>query len=292
MSAQAHPRRHALLRQRKDRLFQVVAIVATGVAIAMLALLLADVARRGIGGLDLSLFTNYPSRFPEQAGLKSALVGSVFVIGLTAVFALPLGIAAAVYLEEIAPNSWLKSVIQTNIANLAGVPSIVYGLLGLEVFVRAMQLERSVITGALTLALLILPIIIIVSQEGLRAIPASFREASYALGGTKLQTIGRVVLPMAFPSMLTGTILALSRAIGETAPLITIGALTFIAFLPDGLRAPFTVLPIQIFNWISRPQAGFHERAAAGIIVLLAVLLLMNAVAIILRNRYQRRAQW
>ena len=292
MSATASPKRHALLRKRKDIAFQVVAVVATSIAIAMLVLLLVDVARRGFGGLDLSLFTNYPSRFPDQAGLKSALVGSVFVIGLTAAFALPLGIAAAVYLEEIAPNSWLKAIIQTNISNLAGVPSIVYGLLGLEVFVRAMQLDRSIITGALTLTLLILPIIIIATQEGLRAIPSSFREASYALGGTKLQTIGAVVLPMALPSMLTGTILALSRAIGETAPLITIGALTFIAFLPDGLRAPFTVLPIQIFNWISRPQAGFHERAAAGILVLLAVLLLMNAAAIILRNRYQRRAQW
>jgi len=285
-------KRRSLLRQRKDLGFQVVAILATGIAIVMLAALLVDVGRRGIGGLDWSLFTNFPSRFPDQAGLKSALVGSLYVISLTAVLALPIGVAAAVYLEELAPNSWFKSVIQTNISNLAGVPSIVYGLLGLEVFVRVMQFDRSVISGALTLTLLVLPIIIITSQEGLRAVPTSFREASYALGATKLQTVGSVVMPMALPTMLTGAILALSRAIGETAPLITIGALTFIAFLPDSLRAPFTVLPIQIFNWLSRPQAGFHERAAAGIMVLLAVLLLMNAAAIILRNKYQRRGNW
>jgi phosphate transport system permease protein len=213
------------------------------------------------------------------------------VIGLTAVIAFPVGVAAAVYLEEYAGRGWFSTVIQTNINNLAGVPSIVYGLLGLGLFVRTLHFERSVLAGALTMALLVLPIIIIASQEAIKAVPPSLREAAYGLGATKFQTTWLVVFPMALPGVLTGTILALSRAIGETAPLITIGALTFIAFLPDGFDSPFTVLPIQIFNWISRPQTAFHEKAAAGIIVLLVVLLAMNAAAIFLRNRYQRRVE-
>lgn len=280
--------RHRLLRKRTDTAFQVIAIVATLIGIAALIVLLTDVGRRGIGALNWSFLTNYPSRFPDQAGIKSALVGTLFIMGLTTAIAFPIGVAAAIYLEEIARRNWFTTIIQTNIVNLAGVPSIIYGLLGLGLFVRTLQLDRSVISGALTLSLLVLPIIIIAAQEAVRAVPFSYREASYALGATRLQTIWAVVLPMAMPGILTGTILALSRAIGETAPLITIGALTFIAFLPTGFTSPFTVLPIQIFNWISRPQAAFHERAAAGIIVLLAILLLMNATAIILRNRYRR----
>lgn len=291
MSAQGVFDRRLAARKRKDKLFQVVAVIALGIALGVLVTLLADVARRGAGAFDWSLFTNFPSRFPDQAGLKSALVGTFFVLGLTAAIAVPIGIGAAVFLEELAPNNKLKTFIQTNIANLAGVPSIVYGLLGLELFVRAMKLERSVMAGALTLALLVLPIIIISAQEGLRTVPRTLRDAAYALGATKLQAIWGVVLPRAMPAMLTGIILALSRAIGETAPLIMIGALTFIAFLPDSVLAPFTVLPIQIFNWISRPQAGFHDRAAAGILVLLMVLLFMNAVAIFLRARLQKHAQ-
>jgi phosphate transport system permease protein len=262
------------------------------VAILALLVLLTDIFRRGVGALSWEFLTSFPSRFPEQAGIKSALWGSIWLIGLTALFSFPIGVAAAIYLHEFAANNWLTTIIQTNISNLAGVPSIIYGLLGLELFVRAMQLERSIIAGALTMTLLVLPIIIVASQEALRAVPDSIREGSYALGATKVETIWHHVLPLALPGMLTGTILALSRAIGETAPLITIGALTFVAFVPDSLRSPFTVLPIQIFNWVSRPQAGFHERAAAAIIVLLVLLLAMNAAAIYLRNKYQRKAAW
>jgi len=280
------------LRNRKDRAFAIVGLVATLVGIVMLAVLLIDIAQDGLGALSWTFLTSFPSRFPDQAGILSALAGTLWVITLTAAFAFPVGVAAAVYLEEYAARTWFSSIIQTNINNLAGVPSIVYGLLGLGLFVRMLQLERSVLAGGLTMALLVLPIIIIASQEAIRAVPPSFREAAYGLGATKFQTTWLIVFPSALSGILTGTILALSRAIGETAPLITIGALTFIAFLPDGLKSPFTVLPIQIFNWISRPQAAFHEKAAAGIIVLLVVLLAMNAAAILLRNKYQRRVEW
>jgi phosphate transport system permease protein len=285
-------RRRLRLRRQRDWLFRWTGLLATVVGLIALLVLLFDVARRGLGALDWTFLTSYPSRFPEQAGVRSALFGTFWVIGLTALIALPLGLGAAVYLEEYARRTWFQTLVQTNINNLAGVPSIIYGLLGLEIFVRTLGLGRSVIAGALTLALLILPIIIVATQEALRAVPSSFREAAYALGATRLQTTWRVVLPIALPGILTGTILALSRAIGETAPLITIGALTFVAFVPDSIFSPFTVLPIQIFNWVSRPQAAFHERAAAAIIVLLAVLLTMNAAAIYLRNRFQRRVEW
>jgi phosphate transport system permease protein len=210
------------------------------------------------------------------------------MMGFTALFAVPIGLGAAIYLEEYAPRNWLTRVIQTNIANLAGVPSIVYGLLGLALFVRALELERSVLAGSLTMALLVLPIIIIASQEALRAVPSSIREASYAVGATRAQTVFYQVVPSALPGMMTGIILALSRAIGETAPLIMIGALLFVPFTPSGPMDRFTVLPIQIFNWASRPQEAFQENAAAAIIVLLAVLLTMNSIAIIVRNRFQR----
>lgn len=279
-------------RKRRGRLFEVLSLIATLVGILALLILLTDILSRGLGALNWDFISSFPSRFPEQAGIKSALWGSIWLLGLTAAFSFPIGVSAAVYLNEFASRNWLNTIIQTNISNLAGVPSIIYGLLGLELFVRAMQLERSVIAGALTMTLLVLPLIIVASQEALRAVPGSIREGSYALGATKVETIWHQVLPLALPGILTGTILALSRAIGETAPLITIGALTFVAFVPDGLLSRFTVLPIQIFNWVSRPQAGFHERAAAGIIVLLVLLLAMNAGAIFLRNRYQRRASW
>lgn len=289
---QALPSQQLRARKLRGRVFEVVSLAATLVAILVLLVLLADVFRRGAGALSWDFINSFPSRFPEQAGIKSALIGTMWLMGLTAAFAFPIGVSAAIYLHEYAPRNWLATVIQTNISNLAGVPSIIYGLLGLELFVRAMQLERSVISGALTMTLLVLPIIIVASQEALRAVPDSIREGSYALGATKVETIWHHVLPLALPGILTGTILALSRAIGETAPLITIGALTFVAFTPENLRSPFTALPIQIFNWISRPQAGFHERAAAGIIVLLVLLLAMNAAAILLRNKYQRKAAW
>nr|MBA3948697.1 phosphate ABC transporter permease PstA [Acidobacteriota bacterium] len=221
-------------------------------------------------------------------GIWHALVGSVYVIGLTAAITIPAGIGAAIHLEEYSSGGRLSRIIEINISNLAGVPSIIYGLLGLGLFVRWMNLGPSVLAGALTLSLLVLPVVILSTREALRAVPKSLREGSYALGATKWQTIWHQVLPSAVPGILTGLILALSRAIGETAPLITLGALTYVAFTPESIWSPFTVLPIQIFNWVSRPQAAFAENAAAGIIVLLVLLLAMNAVAIVVRDRFQR----
>jgi phosphate transport system permease protein len=276
-------------RHRIGVVFQVICIGSIGFSIFTLALLLFDVAKDGAGWLSLDLLTHYPSRIPARAGIKSAILGTLWMMGLTALFSFPIGVGAAVYLEEYAPKHWLTRILQTNIANLAGVPSIVYGILGLAIFVRFAGLGRSVIAGALTLALLVLPVIIIASQEAIKAVPGSLREASYGIGATKWQTIRYHVFPVALPGILTGTILSLSRAIGETAPLIMIGALTFIAFPPTSPMDPFTVLPIQIFNWTAKPQREFHELAAAAIIVLLVLLLVMNAAAIFLRNRYQKR---
>jgi phosphate transport system permease protein len=281
-----------LLKRQKlgDGLFQVVAVFGVALALATLGALIADALVDGLPRIDWKFLTSFPSRKPAQAGIFSALVGSVYLITLTAVVAVPIGVAAAVYLEEYTnQSSRLSRIIEVNVANLAGVPSIIYGLLGLELYVRAMRLERSLLAGALTLALLVLPIVIIASREAIRAVPGTIREAAYALGATQWQTTKDHVLPLAFPGILTGIILAVSRAIGETAPLITIGALTYVAFVPDGLFSPFTALPIQLFNWVSRPQAGFHINAAAGIVVLLAVTLLLNALAIFLRNRYQKQ---
>jgi phosphate transport system permease protein len=229
-----------------------------------------------------------PSRIPARAGIKAALVGSLWMLALTALIAFPLSVGAAIYLEEYARRNWISRIIQTNIANLAGVPSIVYGILGLALFVRALSLGRSLLSGALTLSLLILPVIILASQEAIRAVPDSIRQAAYGLGATRWQAVRLQVLPMALPGILTGTILALSRAVGETAPLVMIGALSFVAFTPKGPLDQFTVLPLQIFNWVSRPQEEFRQLAAGAIIVLLVMLLLMNAGAILLRNRYQR----
>jgi phosphate transport system permease protein len=279
-------------REATGRLFHGLALAATCLGIATLVVLLLDVFLRGWPTLTLEFLQNFPSRFPNQAGIAAALAGSIWLIGLTAAFALPIGVAAGVWREEYAGRSWLARVIEVNISNLAGVPSIIYGLLGLGLFVRTLDLGRSVIAGSLTMALLVLPIIIINTREALRAVPSSQREAAYAMGATRSQVVGTIVLPAAVPGILTGLILALSRAIGETAPLITIGALTFVAFAPDGPFSPFTVLPIQIFNWVSRPQAGFHAIAASAIIVLLVVLLTMNALAIVLRDRFRRKVQW
>ncbi len=271
--------------------FLLLCVLATGVGIAALAVLLVDIAREGFGRLSWDFVNSFPSRKPEQAGIKAALWGTIWMMGFTAAFAIPIGVGAAIYLEEYARRNWLTRVIQTNIANLAGVPSIVYGILGLALFVRAMDLGRSVLAGSLTMALLVLPIVVIASQEALRAVPSSIREGAYALGASRWQVTSRQVLPAAFPGILTGIILALSRAIGETAPLIMIGALLFVPFTPSGPMDRFTALPIQIYNWTSRPQEAFQENAAAGIIVLLVVLLTMNSVAIILRNRFQARSR-
>ena len=262
------------LSRTREHIFVSLCLAAIALPLIVLLVLIGDVVMDGAQRIGWDFLTSYPSRKPELAGILPALVGSVYVIGLTGIIALPLGVGAAIYLEEYGTDSWLAQIIEVNIANLAGVPSIIYGLLGLELFVRASGMGRSVIAGACTMALLILPIIIIASREALRTVPFSLREGALALGASRWQTIWQVVLPMAFPGILTGSILAMSRAIGETAPLIMMGALTYIAFLPTGLDSPFTVLPTD---------------AAAGIMVLLVTLLLLNALAIYLRNRLQRR---
>lgn len=282
-------RRTLANRKRAGQVFAALSLAASLVGLLALGVLLLDVSSKSWGWLDWQFLTSFPSRKAESAGILSSLVGSLYLVALVALFSFPIGVAAAVYLEEYAPKNWFTDLIQTNIANLAGVPSIVYGLLGLGIFVRTFGLGRSILAGALTMTLLVLPTIIIAAREAIRAVPSSLRQASLALGCTPWQTTWHVVLPLAFPGILTGTILALSRAIGETAPLITIGALTYIAFLPRSVMDQFTVLPIQIFNWTSRPQAEFRMIAAAGIVVLLVVLLSANALAIVLRDRLQKR---
>ncbi|HEX2340148.1 MAG TPA: phosphate ABC transporter permease PstA [Vicinamibacterales bacterium] len=276
-------------RYHADRAFAVLGLLGLLAALAALAALLLDVIADGAPHLSWQFLTSYPSRFAASAGILPAILGTFYVIVLTALMAVPVGVAAAVYLEEYGAQGRLGRIIEINIANLAGVPSIVYGLLGLGLFVRALSLGRSVVAGAATLALLVLPVVILATREALRAVPKTLREGSYALGATKWQTTQLQVLPAALPGILTGIILALSRAIGETAPLIIVGAVAYVRFVPDSLWSPFTVLPIQIFNWVSRPQAGFAANAAAGILVLLVMLLLMNGAAIFVRDRYQRR---
>ena len=276
-------------RARKATIFKTLLFAAVGFTIAMLGVLIGTTLIDGWGYLGWDLITNLPSRRPENAGLYVALWGTISVIGLTLLFAFPVGVGAAVYLEEYGPKNRLTRLLQLNISNLAGVPSIVYGLLGLGIFAGWLALGRTLITGALTMALLILPIIIIAAQEALKAVPPSLREAAYGLGATKWQVTWHHVLPSAIPGILTGTILAVSRAIGETAPLLVAGASAFLLFKPTGLDSNYTVLPMQIYNWTSRPQQEFRELAAAGIIVLLAVLLVLNSVAIIIRQRYSRK---
>jgi phosphate transport system permease protein len=292
-------------RRRRDAMFAVVGLLATFVGMITLAALMIDLAIAGAGRLSIDFFTAFPSRFAARAGILSAWVGTTLVMVVTALTAVPLGIAAGVYLEEYAAKNWITAIIEINIANLAGVPSIIYGLMALGLFVYQLQLGQSILTAGLTLALLILPIVIVTTRESIRAIPNSIREAAYALGATKWRTIRDHVLPYATGGILTGVIIALSRAIGETAPLITIGALTFIAFLPDSpislafpfisfdwLMSPFTVMPIQMFNWVSRPQQEFHLNAAATGLVLMVMTLCMNAVAIYFRYRFRKRIKW
>jgi phosphate transport system permease protein len=279
------------IRKANDTIIYVLSLIGIIVGLVSLVVLLYDSFTDGLPWLSFQFLTSFPSRFPDQAGLIAALTGSIWVIGLTALISFPLGIGAALYLEEYAKQNWFTSFIQLNIANLAGVPSIVYGILGLGLFVRSMALGRSVLAGALTMTLLILPVIIIASREAIRSIPNSHREGAYALGASQWLVTRRIVLSEAFPGILTGTILSLSRAIGESAPMIAIAALVYVRFVPSGPLDRFTVLPIQIFNWMSLPQNDFRGLAAAGIIVLLAVLLTMNSIAIFIRNRYQRRAK-
>jgi phosphate transport system permease protein len=290
-AAPAETRQRRLMRHAGDRLLASFGLLVTLLALASLLMLLYDIVRDGAARLSWQFLTSLPSRRAGEAGIFTALVGSIYIISLTTALAIPFGIAAALYLEEYGGRGRMSRIIEINIANLAGVPSIIYGLLGLGLFVRTFGMGRSLLAGACTLAVLVLPVVILATREAVRAVPSTIREGSYALGATKWQTIWHQVLPAAFPGVLTGVILALSRAIGETAPLITIGALTYIPFVPDSIWSQFTVLPIQVFNWISRPQAAFAENAAAGIIVLLVLLLAMNAVAIVLRDRFRRSAQ-
>ena len=291
--------------KNRDKLFAVLGLLSTFIGMLTLAALLADLAINGLVRLQPHFFTSYPSRFAGQAGILSAWVGTILVMIVTAVAAIPVGIAAGVYLEEYAPKNWFTALIEINIANLAGVPSIVYGLMALGLFVYQFGFGQSVLSAGLTLALLILPIVIVATRESIRAVPGSMREAAYALGASKWQTTSDHVLPYSMGGILTGIIIGLSRAIGETAPLITIGALTFIAFLPDSpfkaefpfisfdwLWSPYSVLPIQMFNWVSRPQAEFHLNAAATGLVLMVMTLGMNGIAIYFRYRFRKRIKW
>lgn len=272
-----------------DAVLRVTGFAVLLLALAALTTLAWIVAWEGGDRLSWQFLTSYPSRRPAAAGILPALVGSVLLVGLAGLLALPLGVGAAVYLEEYGTRGGLARLIEANIANLAGVPSIVYGLLGLGLFVRALGMGQSLLAGAATLALLVLPVVILTTREALRSVPRSLRESSYALGATRWQTIWHQVLPLALPGILTGLIFAMSRALGETAPLIVIGALAYVPFLPDGLGSPFTALPVQIFDWLSRPQAGFRQNAAGAILVLLAALVTINGFAIWLRDRERQR---
>lgn len=275
-----------------DFLFSCIGLLVTFLAVGVFLVLVFDVFVDGAGRLTFEFLNSFPSRKPQEAGILSAWIGTVWLMVVTAFIAIPLGIMAGIYLEEYGKKNWLAGIIEVNIANLAGIPSIIYGLLGLALFVRFFGFGRSVAAGGATLALLVLPIIILATREALRAVPASLREASYAIGATRWQTLRYQVLPAASPGILTGVILAMSRAIGESAPLIMIGALAYVAFLPDDLLDPFTALPIQIFNWVSRPQHEFAANAAAGIMVLLLITLLMNGLAIWLRYKFEKRIRW
>lgn len=286
---------------RSENRFALIGLTVLVVTMIVLMALIVDFTVDGVGRIDRDFLTSFPSRKPADAGILSAWVGTALVMLVTAALAVPLGVAAGLYLEEYARKNWITDLIEINVTNLAGVPSIIYGLLALGLFVQTFQLGQTIFVAGLTLALLILPIIIVATREAVRSIPLEIREAAYGLGADKWQTVSGYILPAARPGILTGAIVGMSRAIGETAPIITIGALTFIAFLPpapiqstfpyvnaDWLNSPFTVLPIQMFNWISRPQAGFHVNAAATGLILLAMTLLMNGLAIWLRYKIRK----
>ena len=298
-------RRLVVLGRRYDKLFAIIGMMAMMVGVLTLAVLLAGLIHDGSERLSWDFFQNFPSRRAERAGILSAVVGSSLVMLITAVTAIPLGVAAGVYLEEYARRNWITEIIEINVTNLAGVPSIVYGLLALGIFVYALDFGQSILAAGLTLALMILPVIIVSTREAIRAIPGAIREGAYALGATRWQLVRDHVLPYSTGGILTGVIIGLARAIGETAPIITIGALTFIAFLPpspfieqfpfisfEWMESPFTVMPIQMFNWLSRPQAPFQINAAAAGMVLVAMTLIMNGVAIWLRIRFRKRIKW
>ncbi len=273
----------------RNNVLKFLFFLATLFGLIVLIVLLYRILTQAIGWLNLDFLNNFPSRRPENAGIKAGLVGSLWLMVIVAPVSLILGVETAIYLEEYAKKNRFTDFIQTNISNLAGVPSIVFGLLGLTIFVRELNLGRSILAAGLTMSLLVLPVIVVAAQEAIRAVPNQLREASYGMGATKWQTIYRIVLPAAIPGILTGSILALSRAIGETAPLVVLGIPTFLAYLPRGILDTFTVMPMQIYNWTSRPQADFQNVAAAGIVVLLVVLIFMNSIAIFIRNKFQKR---
>jgi len=292
-------------RQFWDFVFALTGLMSLLFALITLITLIVDLSLTGVPRITLDFFTSFPSRFAGKAGILSAWVGSFCVMITTAFCAIPLGVAAGVYLEEYSKKNWVSQIIELNIINLAGIPSITYGLMALGLFVYQLKLGQSILTAGLTLGLLVLPIIIVTTREAIRAIPNAIREASYAMGASKWQTIRHHILPYSSGGIMTGVIISLSRAIGETAPLITIGALTFIAFLPTApisdvppfinlkwLMDPFTVMPIQMFNWLSRPQAEFHVNAAATGVILLMMTLIMNGGAIYLRSRFRKKMKW
>lgn len=280
------------LNRLKDKAFQGFGIFCTLIGLVVLAIFLLNILIDGLGRIDWNFLNNLPSRRAERAGIYTAWIGTLWVLVLSSLIAFPLGISAGIYLEEYGKKNKLASFLEVNISNLAGVPSIIYGLLGLEIFGRMMALGGSLLAGSLTLALLVLPIIIVTTRESIKAVPRSIRDASFALGASKWQTIWYQVLPASFGGILTGVILALSRAVGEAAPLIVIGALAYVPFAPKSPMDEFTVLPIQIFNWISRPQEAFATNAAAAIIILLFITFMLNGIAVYLRNKWQKKVKW
>jgi phosphate transport system permease protein len=276
----------------KDQSFGILGLLATLSGLVLLSFFIGQIFYEGCSRIDFNFLQDLPSRKPEKAGIFTAWAGTLWVLCLTTLFAFPLGVSAGIYLEEYLKKSKLADLLEINISNLAGVPSIIYGLLGLEIFGRILHLKNSLLAGALTLALLILPIIIVATREAIRAVPNSLRMASYGLGASKWQTIWNQILPASLGGILTGVILAISRAVGETAPLIVIGALAYVPFAPSSPMDEFTVLPIQIFNWISRPQHGFSVNAAAAIIILLGITFTMNGIAMLLRSKWQKKINW
>ncbi|MEI6749136.1 MAG: phosphate ABC transporter permease PstA [Bacteroidales bacterium] len=276
----------------KDEAFKYFGIFCTLLGLLLLALFIGNILIKGLARIDWDFITGLPSRFPERAGIFSAFMGTLWMMFLTGFIAIPLGVSAAIYLEEYSKKSRMGNILELNISNLAGVPSIIYGILGLEVFSRTMHLGGSVLAGSLTLALLILPIIIVATREAIKAVPSTIREGSYALGASKWQTIWLQLLPTASGGIITGIILALARAIGEAAPLVVAGAMVYVPFAPSSPMDEYSVLPIQVFNWISRPQKGFEINAAAGIIILLAITFIMNGIAVYFRNRMQKKLKW
>ena len=292
MNQKINRNRKTNYRTIRDNFFYILFVFCTMIGIIGLAILLVDVFLDGYGWISLDFLTNYASRFPDQSGILAPLMGTLWVVGLTAIMVIPVGLGTAIYLEEFAADNIFNRLLNLNISNLAGVPSVIYGLLGLAIFVQLMlDGQRAIIAGSLTMTLLVLPIVIIASQEAIRAVPSGYRDAAFAMGATRWQVVKTVVIPQAMPSVMSGIILALSRAVGESAPILVISALIFLTYVPTSPLDRFTVLPLQIFSWASQPQHEFRSIASAGIIVLLIVLLSMNSIAIYIRSRTQSRSE-